>query len=64
MSTLKIISIGGGWVVNSRHIPALKQSGKFDVIGVVSNDEARAKVRLIRRDGAFTIGRKWRSKGW
>lgn len=48
MSTLKIISIGGGWVVNNRHIPALQQSGKFEVIGVISNDEARAKATCAR----------------
>src|ERR1700690_2969385 len=40
---INIISIGGGWVVNNRHIPALQQSGLFNVIGVVSNDPHRAE---------------------
>ncbi|HEY8239817.1 MAG TPA: Gfo/Idh/MocA family oxidoreductase [Kiritimatiellia bacterium] len=40
---VKIISIGGGWVVNNRHLLALKQSGHFDVIGVISNDPKRAE---------------------
>ena len=44
MKSIKILSVGGGWVCNSRHIPALKQSGLFDVIGVVSNDPVRAKA--------------------
>ena len=47
---IKIISVGGGWVVNNRHIPALKQSGLFDVIGVVSNDPDRAE-KTARRHG-------------
>ena len=45
---LKIISVGGGWVVNNRHIPALKQSGLFDVIGVVSADRDRAEATAQR----------------
>jgi scyllo-inositol 2-dehydrogenase (NADP+) len=41
---IRIISVGGGWVVNNRHIPALQQSGHFDVIGIVSNDPKRAEA--------------------
>lgn len=41
---IKIVSVGGGWVVNNRHLPALKQSGLFDVIGVVSDQPARAEA--------------------
>jgi len=40
---IRIISVGGGWVVNNRHLLALKQSGLFEVVGVISNDEERAK---------------------
>ncbi len=40
---INIVSIGGGWVVNNRHIPALQQSGLFNVIGIVSNDPQRAE---------------------
>ncbi|MFH0907577.1 MAG: Gfo/Idh/MocA family oxidoreductase [bacterium] len=44
---INIISIGGGWVVNNRHIPALQQSGLFDIVGVVSKnpDHAQATAR-------------------
>lgn len=40
---LKIISVGGGWVVNNRHIPALLKNPKFELIGIVSNNPDRAK---------------------
>ena len=40
---IKIISIGGGWVVNNRHIPSLLKNPKFELIGVVSNESDRAK---------------------
>ena len=45
---IKIISAGGGWVVNTRHIPALQQSGLYDVTGVISNDEPRARATAQR----------------
>ena len=48
---VKIISVGGGWVVNNRHLPALQQSGHFDVIGIVSNDPKRAEATA----GKFAI---------
>ena len=40
---IKIISVGGGWVVNNRHIPSLQQSGLYEIIGIVSNDPQRAE---------------------
>lgn len=40
---VRIISIGGGWVANNRHLYALRQSGLFDVVGVISKDEDRAR---------------------
>jgi predicted dehydrogenase len=45
---VKIISVGGGWVVNNRHILALQQSGHFDVIGVISNDPKRAEATAAK----------------
>ncbi len=47
---VKIISIGGGWVVNNRHIPALLRSQLFEVIGVVSHDPDRAAATATRFD--------------
>ncbi|NLB55578.1 MAG: Gfo/Idh/MocA family oxidoreductase, partial [Lentisphaerae bacterium] len=43
MKKIKIICVGGGWVTNTRHIPALKASGKFDIIGVVSRQPDRSQ---------------------
>ena len=40
---IRIISVGGGWVVNNRHLLALKQSGLYEIVGVISKDEDRAK---------------------
>ena len=41
---LKILSIGGGWVCNNRHLPALTRSKLFDVTGVVSIHPDRAEA--------------------
>ncbi|HBA84331.1 MAG TPA: gfo/Idh/MocA family oxidoreductase [Verrucomicrobia bacterium] len=40
---IKVISIGGGWVVNNRHIPSLLKNPNFELIGVVSNEPERAR---------------------
>jgi scyllo-inositol 2-dehydrogenase (NADP+) len=47
---IPIISVGGGWVVNNRHLLALRQSGLFDVLGAVSDDRERA-MSTARRFG-------------
>jgi len=33
--TLKVVSIGAGWVTTSRHLPALKRDERVEVIGIV-----------------------------
>lgn len=38
MKSIKILSLDGGWVCNSRQIHSLKQSGLFEITGIVSND--------------------------
>ncbi len=40
---IKVVSVGGGWVVNNRHLPALLKNPNFELIGAVSNDPARAQ---------------------
>jgi len=45
---LNIIVVGGGWVTNHRHLPALKRSRLFRVLGVVSDDESRARATARR----------------
>jgi predicted dehydrogenase len=47
-SKVSIISIGGGWVSNNRHIPALKHSGLFDIIGAISMHPDRAQATAQR----------------
>lgn len=47
---IRIISVGGGWVVNNRHLLALKQSGLYDVVGVISKDEDRARATAAKHD--------------
>lgn len=61
---IKIISIGGGWVVNNRHIFALQKSGLFEVIGVISNDPARAE-RTARSHGIGQFDTEFKpGTGW
>ena len=40
---LKILSVGGGWVVNNRHLPSITKNPDCRLIGVVSNQPARAE---------------------
>ena len=47
-SRISIISVGGGWVSNNRHIPALRHSGLFDITGVVSKHPDRAESTAKR----------------
>lgn len=54
---IPLISVGGGWVSNTRHLPALLQSGLFDVIGVVSKHPDRAE-RTAKRHGIAKFGTK------
>lgn len=44
MDRIKIVSVGCGWVANNRHLPALKQSGLYDVLGVVSDHGHHAEA--------------------
>jgi predicted dehydrogenase len=47
---IKIAVVGAGWVVCARHIPALKKSGRCEVIGIIdrNGDRARAAAERFR----------------
>ncbi|MDD5482213.1 MAG: Gfo/Idh/MocA family oxidoreductase [Kiritimatiellae bacterium] len=45
---VKILSIGGGWVVNHRHLPALKLNPGFELAGIVSDNEQRTRETARR----------------
>lgn len=45
---IKIISVGGGWVVNNRHIPSLLKNPGFELIGVISDEPKRARQTAER----------------
>ena len=40
---IRIASIGSGWVVTNRHLPALSKNNKFEITAIVSNEEERLK---------------------
>jgi scyllo-inositol 2-dehydrogenase (NADP+) len=40
----KTVVIGAGWVTSARHIPALRRSGRSEVIGVVDKHPERARA--------------------
>jgi len=48
---VKVLSVGGGWVVNHRHLPALKLNPAFQLVGIVS-DQEKCAVSTARRFGA------------
>lgn len=64
MKCIKIVSIGGGWIVNNRHLNALQQSGLYQVVGVVSDQAERARD-TARRHGIpnYTTDLDF-SQGW
>jgi predicted dehydrogenase len=39
MKRIRIASIGSGWVVTNRHLPALSKNKKFEITAIVSNQE-------------------------
>jgi predicted dehydrogenase len=41
MKKIRIASIGSGWVVTNRHLPALSKNKKFEITAIVSNEEKR-----------------------
>ncbi len=41
--SVKIISIGGGWVTNNRHIPSILKNPRFELIGVIAGELQTAK---------------------
>ncbi len=45
---VKIAVIGAGWVVCSRHLPALKRSGRCEVIGVIDRNLERARAAAAK----------------
>ena len=46
--SVKIVSIGSGWVVNHRHIPSVLKNPQFELIGVISGELQRAKQTAAR----------------
>ncbi len=40
--TLEVVCAGAGWVTGARHLPALKAEPRFEVIGIVDPDPAKA----------------------
>jgi scyllo-inositol 2-dehydrogenase (NADP+) len=40
----KIVVVGAGWVTSARHIPALKRSGRCEIIGVIDKHKEKAKA--------------------
>ncbi len=44
MKTIKIASIGSGWVVTNRHLPALSKNKKFEMTAIISNEEEKLKL--------------------
>lgn len=65
LKKIKIVSIGSGWVVANRHIPALKNNPKFDLMTIVGRQ--KEKLEPIARKysipkiytGDALINNKW-----
>ncbi|HIE10087.1 MAG TPA: Gfo/Idh/MocA family oxidoreductase [Kiritimatiellae bacterium] len=59
----RIIAVGGGWVTNNRHLPAVLRSGLFEVLGVVSDSRERAEM-TARKFGLSRFGNALDFTGW
>jgi scyllo-inositol 2-dehydrogenase (NADP+) len=42
--TLKVVSVGAGWVTRARHLPALKRDRRVEVIGIIDRHPERAEA--------------------
>jgi scyllo-inositol 2-dehydrogenase (NADP+) len=47
-SMLKVAVIGAGWVAGARHIPALRRSGRCQIVGVIDHRLDRAQALAAR----------------
>jgi predicted dehydrogenase len=46
---IRIAVVGCGWVAQSRHLPVLRQSDRFDVVGVIDRKQGRAQDIASKR---------------
>jgi len=61
---IKIVNVGAGFVVNNRHILALKKSGLFDLVGVVSKHSDHAAKTATQFGIPYHSDRLDFSAGW
>jgi predicted dehydrogenase len=40
---IRVASVGAGWVTRARHLPALRRSGAFEVVGIIDRHADRAE---------------------
>lgn len=50
MKKIKIVSVGSGWVVSNRHIPALYHNKKFEITAVVGRREEKLQKLCDKYD--------------
>jgi len=65
MKKIKIASIGSGWVVSNRHIPALYNNDKFEIVAVVGRQEEKLKKLAKKyKIPKFYTGDATKNKEW
>ncbi|GAI90124.1 unnamed protein product, partial [marine sediment metagenome] len=48
MKKIRIVSVGSGWVVSNRHIPALYNNKKFEIVAITGLEEEKLK-KIVKR---------------
>ena len=46
---LRVAAIGLGWVAEHRHLPVMRRSRRFEVVGVIDRTEGRARAMAARK---------------
>lgn len=65
MGKVKIMSVGSGWVVSNRHIPALYNNKKFEIIAIAGLEEEKLKKIAKRyKISEYYIGDVTKHEEW
>jgi len=51
---LQVAAVGLGWVALHRHLPVMKRSADFEVVGVIDRSEGRAKEVMAQRNYRYS----------
>lgn len=65
MKKIRIVSVGSGWVVSNRHVPALFKNKKFEIVAIAGREEEKLKkLAKIYKIPKFYTGDATKNEEW